>query len=59
MVAAWSHLFGTISFELFGHFDNVVADREAFFEHTVTRIAHEVGLRAQAAGTSPGSGAGS
>ncbi|MET9420514.1 MULTISPECIES: TetR/AcrR family transcriptional regulator [unclassified Streptomyces] len=59
MVAAWSHVFGTISFELFGHFNNVVADREAFFEHTVTRIAHEVGLRAEAAGTSPGSGAGS
>ncbi|GGW36920.1 TetR/AcrR family transcriptional regulator [Streptomyces xantholiticus] len=59
MVAAWSQLFGTISFELFGHFNNVVADRDAFFEHTATRLAHEVGLRPQAAGASAGSSAGS
>ncbi|MGN9794479.1 TetR/AcrR family transcriptional regulator [Streptomyces sp. OZ13] len=58
MVAAWSHVFGTISFELFGHFNNVVVDREAFFEHTVTQIAHEVGLRAEAGGPSSVSSAG-
>ncbi|UYQ60740.1 TetR/AcrR family transcriptional regulator [Streptomyces peucetius] len=59
MVAAWSQVFGTISFELFGHFNNVVEDRDAFFEHAATRLAHEVGLRPGAAGTSPGSSAGS
>ncbi|MEU0087426.1 TetR/AcrR family transcriptional regulator [Streptomyces sp. NPDC006274] len=59
MVAAWSQVFGTISFELFGHFHHVVEDRDAFFEHAATRLAHEVGLRPQAAGTPRGSGAGS
>ncbi|OIJ89852.1 TetR/AcrR family transcriptional regulator [Streptomyces monashensis] len=45
MVAAWSQLFGLVSFELFGQFRNVVEDREGFFRHTVTQLAHGVGLR--------------
>lgn len=28
----WTQLFGTISFELFGHFNNVIHDYDAFFE---------------------------
>lgn len=28
----WTQLFGTISFELFGHFHNVIHDYDAFFE---------------------------
>ena len=28
----WTHLFGTISFELFGHLHNVIHDYDAFFE---------------------------
>ncbi|MFF8845555.1 TetR/AcrR family transcriptional regulator [Streptomyces sp. NPDC015127] len=60
LVAAWAQLFGLISFELFGQFEGVVEDRDAFFEHAAARLAAEVGLRpGQAAGTPPGSSAGS
>ncbi|WP_405568129.1 TetR/AcrR family transcriptional regulator [Streptomyces sp. NBC_01167] len=45
LVASWSQLFGLISFELFGQFNRVVDERDAFFAHTVARLAHEVGLR--------------
>ncbi|MGP3988303.1 TetR/AcrR family transcriptional regulator [Streptomyces sp. 3N207] len=44
-VAAWSQLFGLVSFELFGQFTNVVAARDAFFDHAVERLADQVGLR--------------
>ncbi|MEU0333417.1 TetR/AcrR family transcriptional regulator [Streptomyces sp. NPDC006193] len=45
LVAAWAQLFGLVSFELFGQFKEVVEDRDAFFRHAVTRLAHGVGLR--------------
>ncbi|MEW2083301.1 TetR/AcrR family transcriptional regulator [Streptomyces sp. NPDC005283] len=45
LVAAWSQLSGLISFELFGQFNRVVEDRDAFFGHAAARLAHEVGLR--------------
>ncbi|MER7660295.1 MULTISPECIES: TetR/AcrR family transcriptional regulator [unclassified Streptomyces] len=52
LVASWSQLFGLISFELFGQFNRVVEERDAFFAHTAARLAHEVGLRSRrAAGT--------
>lgn len=45
---AWTYLFGAISFELFGHRHQVVADapalREAFFEAEITRVATLLGL---------------
>ena len=28
----WMQLFGSISYELFGHFENVISDRDAFFD---------------------------
>ena len=44
----WTHLVGTISFELFGHYDNVVADtpplRAAFFTEEMTQLARRHGL---------------
>jgi AcrR family transcriptional regulator len=47
-IMAWTYLFGAISFELFGHLHNVVAEapsaREAFFEAELTRIAGLLGL---------------
>lgn len=47
-VHAWTHLFGAISFELFGHRHGVVADgeraREAFFVDEMTRQAVSLGL---------------
>ncbi|MGW2642705.1 TetR/AcrR family transcriptional regulator [Streptomyces sp. NPDC001348] len=45
LVAAWAQLFGLVGFELFGQFNRVVEDREAFFRHAVTGLAHGVGLR--------------
>ena len=46
-MAAWSGLFGAISFELFGHLHNVVADgskyRKAYFDYQMRQVA--VGLR--------------
>ena len=47
-IHAWTHLFGAISFELFGHRHGVVADaerlREAFFVDEMTRQAAALGL---------------
>ncbi|MFF3372439.1 TetR/AcrR family transcriptional regulator [Streptomyces sp. NPDC002680] len=44
LVAAWAQVYGLVGFELFGQFNRVVEDRETFFRHSVSRIAHGVGL---------------
>jgi AcrR family transcriptional regulator len=41
---AWSGLYGTVSFELFGHFTGAVADPEAFFEEAMRDYAGLLGL---------------
>jgi AcrR family transcriptional regulator len=41
---AWTYLFGAVSFEVFGHRHNVIADQEAFFDHEIRRLAAMVGL---------------
>ena len=45
---AWTHLFGAVSFELFGHRHNVIADpaglREAFFDEEIRRIYTLIGI---------------
>jgi AcrR family transcriptional regulator len=41
---AWTYLFGAVSFELFGHRNNVIADYDVFFDHEVRRLALMVGL---------------
>lgn len=46
---AWMALFGTISFELFGHLNNVVDDYSAAFEHHVHELCRYVGLRSPSA----------
>jgi AcrR family transcriptional regulator len=38
-VTAWSGLYGAVSFELFGHTNNVVADHARHFDATVERLA--------------------
>jgi len=43
---AWSGLFGLVSFELFGQFENVVTDRAAFFDHAVASLGRLTGLPA-------------
>ncbi|MET8945162.1 TetR/AcrR family transcriptional regulator [Streptomyces sp. NPDC004542] len=45
LVAAWAQLFGLIGFEVFGQFHRVVEERETFFRHAVTGLAHGVGLK--------------
>ncbi|MBT2442051.1 TetR/AcrR family transcriptional regulator [Streptomyces sp. ISL-36] len=44
LVAAWSQLFGLVSFEVFGQFNRIVEDRETFFTASAARLAREVGL---------------
>ncbi|GGT93428.1 MULTISPECIES: TetR/AcrR family transcriptional regulator [Streptomyces] len=44
LVAAWSQLFGLVSFEVFGQFNRIVEDREAFFTAAVTRLGRDIGL---------------
>jgi AcrR family transcriptional regulator len=45
-LTAWSGLFGLVSFELFGQFENVVTDRAAFFDHAAARLGSLPGLPA-------------
>jgi AcrR family transcriptional regulator len=45
-LTAWAHLIGAITLDLFGHLQNVVADRAALFDHEVEVVArHVIGLR--------------
>ena len=43
---AWSGLFGLVSFELFGQFENVVTDRAAFFGHAAACLGRLTGVPA-------------
>jgi AcrR family transcriptional regulator len=41
---AWTQLIGSISFELFGHLNNVISDYPGYFEFQMRRIAVTLGL---------------
>jgi hypothetical protein len=41
---AWSSLYGTISFELFGHFVGSVADGDRYFDRAMGELAALIGL---------------
>lgn len=41
---SWTALFGTVSFELFGHLNNVVTDYAAGFDHQLRDLAVHLGL---------------
>jgi AcrR family transcriptional regulator len=43
-IMAWTQLIGSISFELFGHLNNVIHDYEAYFRFQMSGIAHDLGL---------------
>ncbi len=43
-MAGWTHLFGTVSFELFGQFNNVIGAREEFFDQQMELMAGLMGL---------------
>ena len=45
-VIAWSGLFGLVSFELFGQFENVVTDRAAYFDHAAACLGRLAGVPA-------------
>lgn len=44
-VAAWTQMFGLISFELNNQTRELAADQESLFTATVWRLAHQIGLR--------------
>lgn len=41
---AWSSLYGTISFELFGHFVGSITDLDRWFDRAMTELARMIGL---------------
>ncbi|MFG2576372.1 TetR/AcrR family transcriptional regulator [Streptomyces sp. NPDC048481] len=43
---AWTYLLGAVSFELFGHRREIIADPRAFFDHEVRRLGTALGLTA-------------
>ncbi|HEY2238698.1 MAG TPA: TetR-like C-terminal domain-containing protein, partial [Streptosporangiaceae bacterium] len=43
-LTSWAGVFGLISFELFGQFNNVITDLPAYFTYAVTTLAHLTGL---------------
>jgi len=43
-VTSWAALFGMVSFELFGQFENVITDRSTFFEHAMCCQGRLAGL---------------
>jgi AcrR family transcriptional regulator len=45
-MAGWIQVFGTVSFELFGQFNNVVTDRRVFFDHQMRAMASHIGVTA-------------
>ena len=45
-LVAWSGLFGLVSFELFGQFENVVTDRAAFFDYAAACLGRLTGVPA-------------
>ncbi len=43
-LAAWASVFGMVSFELFGQFENVVTDRDRYYDYAVTSLGRVIGL---------------
>jgi AcrR family transcriptional regulator len=43
-LAAWASVFGMVSFELFGQFQNVVTDRDGYYDYVVTSLGRVLGL---------------
>jgi AcrR family transcriptional regulator len=41
---AWTYLFGAVTFELFGHWENTVSDYTVFFEYTAEYMGRFVGF---------------
>jgi hypothetical protein len=41
---AWVGLFGLVSFELFGQFENVITERDEFFRYAAASLGRFAGL---------------
>ena len=41
---AWTHLYGAISFELYGHLVGAVEEYDVWFDHQVDRLADMIEL---------------
>ena len=44
LLGAWTHLFGLVSFEVFGHTHGVIEDHDAFFDDRIEAMADDLGL---------------
>ena len=44
LMTTWAQLFGTISFELFGRYQNVVENLDDYFEHELRGMSRYLGL---------------
>ena len=45
-LATWASVFGLVSFELFGQFENVITDRGGYFDHAVGCLGRVIGIPA-------------
>jgi AcrR family transcriptional regulator len=45
-LATWASVFGLVSFEMFGQFENVVTDRSGYFDHAVSCLGRVIGIPA-------------
>jgi hypothetical protein len=43
-IVAWSALYGLVSFEAFGQYENVLTDRDAYFDYAARALGTLVGL---------------
>uniref|UniRef100_UPI000B163F79 TetR-like C-terminal domain-containing protein n=1 Tax=Cellulosimicrobium cellulans TaxID=1710 RepID=UPI000B163F79 len=51
---AWTTLFGTVSFELFGHLEQTVADHARWFDAVALRVGADVGVVTRAPSAAEG-----
>ena len=52
-VMAWTQLFGMVSFELFGHLEGVLVDKDVVFDRAVEEMAIFIGLSGPVPGPGP------
>ncbi|CAN5738019.1 TetR/AcrR family transcriptional regulator [soil metagenome] len=43
-IVVWSATFGMVSFELFGQYENVIFDRDAFYDHSAEALGRSLGI---------------
>src|SRR5699024_3352340 len=57
VIDGWTQLFGTVSFELFGHYERTVEAREDYLDHVATTSGRTVGIPGLSPGPRPQHGA--